>query len=273
MTDINTNEPVVEPVQSAQPAPALPDNTRDRTAEQFQKLLDSNNQLFREVQALRAEKTQVPQYVPQPQPQSQEQDPDDFTVIDPLTGDKLINEKKLREQLSRNASTTQELQKTIANLKEEIQQQAIDRNNNEAFQAYPDLDPSAPTYDKEFSTEVRRIAQDALFNPDDYGGRPLSYKQAADLAKKKMAPQEPVKTEAELKADLAAAEAEATRLAKEQSSASAQGQRGNQAREMMADADELERLKYKTRFLNDDAALAERLKHTAHILPKDATQT
>lgn len=264
------NNPVVEPVQApvAQPAPvALPENTRDRTTEQFEKLLASNQQLFQEVQQLRAERNQQPQYVPQPQPQPQpvQADPNDFTVIDPLTGEKLINEQKLREQLSRNAQNTQQLQQTIASLKDQIEQREMDRANNEAWSAYPELNPGAPNYDSEFSKEVRRLAQDALFNPDDYGGKPLSYKQAADLARSKMAPKVPAKTDAELKAELAAAEAEATKLAKEQSSAGVQGQRGNNAREAMADSDELESLKYRTRYLNDDNALAERLKHTPHI--------
>lgn len=284
MTDISeptTSEPVVvapaqEPV--APVAPTLPDNTRDRTTEQFQKLLDSNQKLFQEVQALRAERAQAPQSAPQfvPQPQQQPQvpnDPDDFTVIDPLTGEKLINEKKLRDQLTRNASTTQQLQQTIASLKNEIEQREIERNNNEAWAAYPELNPQAENYDREFSTEVRRIAQDALFNPDDYGGRPLSYKQAADLARQKMAPKAPVKSDAELKAELTKAEEEAKKVVKEQSSTDVPAQRGPQTRETMESQDELERLKYRTRYLNDDNALAERLKHTPHILPKDAQQT
>ena len=71
---------------------------------------------------------------------------------------------------------------------------------------------------------------------------------------------------------VAEAAAAAAQASKEQGSAQAVSQPRAQVQQS-AEADEaLENLRYRVRYLNDDAALAERIMHTEHILPRDATE-
>jgi len=54
------------------------------------------------------------------------------------------------------------------------------RQTQEAVGAYPELDPNSKNHDKEFYQAVRGRLLDSMLRPNEYGGKVLSYKEAAD---------------------------------------------------------------------------------------------
>ena len=294
MDDQNNNvlPPVPEaapeaPVTPVTPAPALPDDTRDRTREQFNKLIDSNSRLNdtnaallaenlatkRELDALRAAKAQQAAPAPQPQPATAAAtiNPNDFVERDPITGEAFINEQKLKAEIDRANAKALENDKRIndyisAQEKREMEREA-ERQNREAYSVYPELEPGTDKFNPDFNKQVRGILQDSMWNMDEYGGRPLSFKEAADYVRKisPVAPATPVVDPA-----VQEQKSQEAQALKEQSSAQPAAQPGNNARQDASAGEELERLRYRTRYLDDNDALAERIKHTEHILGPDA---
>ena len=65
----------------------------------------------------------------------------------------------------------------------EVQSWTEDQQSKEALEAHPDLDPKSKDHNKSFYKATRAILLDSIINPQDYSGRQLSYKEAADLAK------------------------------------------------------------------------------------------
>lgn len=178
-----------------QPAPqsfegSLPQETSQRTTEQFDKLKDHNRRLAEANQLLQQElarKEQIAQqFAPtQQQPQAPTQQPtaDQFVEIDPITGEQFVNEPALKraveEARQQATQATQVVQSYIQrqNMEEER------RQTEEAYKSYPGLNPNRPdTYDAELVKHTRAFLMDSMMTPADYGGRPLSYKEAADLA-------------------------------------------------------------------------------------------
>lgn len=266
-------QPVQEPV-----APVLPAETRDRTREQFEKLLESNKRLLHENDLMKreVEKRQelgrifdpIQQFQPQVPPQS---NPNDFVERDPITGEKLINDDKLRARIEDINQRATKAERALQSYMQASEAREIERQNQEAFRAYPELSPDPQKRDEGFHTMVRGILADSFVNADTYGGRPLTFKEAADYVAKytnrKSASEQAAEADEVAKK---AAAADAAKQLKEQGSAQAQSQ--PRAQQQISDDQELESLRYRTRYLNDDAALAERIKHTEHILPADAKE-
>ena len=278
------NEPVVPAVPAAEPVAApvspLPDDTRTRTQEQFDKLLESNRKLTEDNanKTLEIAKRDEMDRVFKPQEPKSDQpasiDPKDFIEKDPVTGQEYINSARLRERLEEASTKAVRAEEIINKYIAETQDKEVARQNEEAFKAYPELDPNGKKFDVNFTKHVRGILQDSMWNVNDYGGRPLSFKAAADFVKGSLkssdvAPAAPTAEEAAA-AKKAADEAQ---TAKDQASANPAAQPGNATRQNVNDDEELKSLRYRTRYLNDDNALAERIKHTEHILPKEAQQT
>ncbi len=254
-------------------APALPQDTRDRTREQFDKLLESNKRLFETNEALRKEigqrqasaQTFAPIQNAQPTPTPQV-NRDEFTVIDPVSGEKYIDDQRLQARLAELRDKASRAEQTIQSYIKTTENREIDRQNREAFAAHPDLNPSDKSFDPTFHKQVRGIILDSMYNPDEYGGRPLGFKDAGDLARtlypKKATSVAPVaQTDDEKKRAAAAAQA-----LKEQGSAQVQSQPQN-APQPTYDADLLN-LRNKTRY-GDTKALAQRLLNTEHIVKKE----
>src|SRR5207245_606316 len=61
------------------------------------------------------------------------------------------------------------------------EQREIARQNREAYTTYPQLNPQGGQFDSRFAQQTRAIALDSMVNPQDYGGRPLGVKEAADF--------------------------------------------------------------------------------------------
>ena len=264
----------------AQPDPTTntgtPQGTSDRTTEQFEKLLESNRQLFRQNELLRQQKaeqgrqaTQSNPSYPTPQNQPESVNPNDFVERDPLTGDRVINEQRLRARIEEIQQRAARAEQTIQSYMKSSEEREIERQNKDAFTAHPELDPGSDKFNAVFNKQVRGILTDSMFNPDDYSGRPLSFREAADFVKAQVPGTQQPANDAQAEAERQA-QSQAAQALKEQVSTQATGQ--PRAAQQVTDDEELESLRYRTRYGNDDWALAKRIMHTEHILPQDADE-
>lgn len=270
--------PVVDaPVAAPTPAPvaqapALPQDTRDKTREQFDKLLESNRRLYESNESLRrqviareqSERTFSPiQQVPTaPKPTV---DASEFVETDPMTGESFINTEKMKGRMKEINDRASRAEQAIQNYIKTAEQREIERQSNETFAVYPELNPrNKEKFNEGFNKQVRGLLLDSMYNPSEYGGQPLTFKAAADVVKKMNVPAstviEPKKEEK--KTDSKAQDNKA------QGSAQVPSQPGNLPEPIFDQA--LESLRYRTR-RGDDQALAERLKATEHIVPKEGS--
>lgn len=276
----STTAPVVTP--AAAPATSLPEDTRDRTRAQFEKLLDSNKRLFESNQQLMREirqrtqsnQTFSPIQETPPAPRQPAQvNPQDFIEVDPTTGEQVVNVERMKAHIAdinqRASRTEQAMQSYIKT----AEQREIDRQNKETFASYPELNPAnEKTFSQGFNKQVRGVLIDSMYNPDDYGGRPLTFKEAADFIKTQSPQQltQPTPTATEDKAKKEAQEAaQKAKELKQQGSAQVQSQPGNLP--VPTNDEELITLRYQTR-MGSTEALAKRLVNAPHILPKDAKE-
>lgn len=182
-------QPAPEPTQA--PAPVS-----DRTSEQFGKLLENNKRLFEANESLKQELAsraaanqqfapinQPP--VPQQQVQQQVVNPQDFINVDPVTGERYVDEGRLQAKIADMERRTTQAQEAISRYIQTSEQREIDQQNQEAFRAYPELNPNDyEKHDQLFHNQTRAIIYDSLINPKDYSGRPLTFKEAADFVAK-----------------------------------------------------------------------------------------
>lgn len=253
------------PVVQSTPAPvAVPENMSERTAEQFQKLLDSNRQLYEQNEAMRREiKERLAPPTSTPAPVAYEQTQvDDFIEVDPVSGQPYINEQRLRSKVKELEEAAKRAEQKADSFVKSTQEKEIERQNREAFAAYPELNPQAPNFDKDFNMQTRALIMDSWVNPQDYGGRPLEFKEAADKVKSwnKVAAPQPAPTPTPVVDD---SKAQAT----------ADLPNSPQRSVTSSNADDVERLRELTRKggREGDIALAMRLKHTEHIVGPNTT--
>jgi hypothetical protein len=206
----------VPPQAPAQAQPAQPTDAvvtdNPRTKEQFEKLTDTNqrlaqtNDLLRqELQRLDATRQQSNQQFSSVQqvPPAQGQPSalpkvEDYIDID-ANGNRFVNEAKFNKAIQdiyQKASKAEEVATTYV---QAAQQNEVARQEREAFSAYPSLNPRGGQFDPRFSQQTRAIVYDSMINPQDYGGRPLGFKEAADFVQEstggaKAAPQATIPT-------------------------------------------------------------------------------
>lgn len=278
------------PIQPAQPAQVtLPENTSQRTAEQVNKLLQSNQQLYQQNQELlkqyqdmaqkmgteteqrsQAQQTFGPmqqQTQTQVPLQTQQVDPTQFVEVDPETGEKFINSERLQAALDASSQKATQAEKALQDYIEAQRKQEELRQLREAYATYPQLDPNRDGYDEEFTKMTRRFLLESLAYQQESGGIPLSYKQAADQAltyvnairqgaTPKQAEAETQKTAEEQRAENEAQKKEAEET-KQQASAGTEG--SYQASQTASSDAEYEAIRMRTR-AGDDEALAKRLR-------------
>lgn len=170
---VQTEAPVQEAPQedSAQSTQdGLPNEASERTRTQFEKLQTQ----LREERAKREYAENVfrsltPQKTVEPTPPA--------PFIDPNTG--FLNEQALNDVQRRAIEAEQRASHT----ENQFNQYMIEQEKKEAFSAHPDLDPDSSKFNQKVSNITRSILTDSMLNPNDYGGKQLSFKQAADLAK------------------------------------------------------------------------------------------
>lgn len=266
--DATQAQPAVQPQPTQQvQVEQLPDDTKQKSREQFDKLLENNRKLYEEREYYRQqlEKRQQSQQTFAPiQQQTQQQAPKvnvaDYIETD-ANGERFVNEEKLNAKIKQLEEAATKTRETTENYIKTAEQREIDRQNREALSSYPELNPMEKGYDKTFSREVRAALVDSMYNPDEYGGRALTFKEAADFIRgyrPKNQPQTDQKKEEEKK--------DGQNL-KQQVAATVTGQ-PQQVVQSVQDSQELQTLRLKTQ-RGDDWALAERLKHTPHIVPKE----
>jgi len=260
------------PVAAPKPVAPLPEAAPDRTKEQFEKLLESNRRLYQTNELLR---NQLERPSAQAQGQAQKSVVDDFIEVNPLTGEKYIDENRLKSQLGTLQEKAQRLEQQMQSYVSATETRESQRQAREATSVHPELDPNSDKFDLDFNKQVRGILIDAINNPNDYNGRSLTLREAADYVKGQLGK---VSQQAQTSVQQQQAEAQQQQLAaeaqarKEQASTQATSQTGNQARASVSDEQELNDLRYRTRFNHDDDALARRIMHTEHILQKDSVR-
>lgn len=265
LAEEQTQAPAPAPQEPATQAP-LPQEAKEKTREQFEKLLESNRRLFEANERLRKEmearSTSNKTFEPiQNVPQQPQQKANDFVEVDPVTGDKYINDAKLQSRIDELSQRASRAEQAVQSYIKTTEQKEIERQNKEAFAAYPELNPNAKeTFDEAFHKQVRGLIFDSMYNPDDYGGRPLGFKEAADVVSGQMIR----KTKKEEKKEAAKG---TTPTQDQKADASADLTSTPQNAPQPTNDAETERLRMATRY-GDDAALAKRLLATEHINQK-----
>jgi hypothetical protein len=252
------------------------DPVRDRTREQFDKLLESNQKLYEQNELLRKEMqdrlaaqqpVQTPQNTAQQysQPTQQPTSEYDFYETDPQTGETYVNRDKLGNYLRDIQDKANRAEKTVQSYIKTTEEREIEKQNREAWSAHPELDPNNKDgFDNTLYKQVRGVLYDSMLNAADYGGRPLTYKEAADFVKGTTGnPTTSLKSAPEAQPNNSGA------ALKEASAAQVSSQ--HQQRAPQTDSDEIRALQLATRLGNSEA-LAQRLIHTEHILTRDARE-
>jgi hypothetical protein len=198
-------------------------------------------------------------------------DPKDFIEQDPVTGERYINEQRLQaafEELRKEATTANS---TVQQYIQNAEQREAERQNREAFSNYPELNPQSDKFNYGFHQQVRGILYDSMINSHEYGGKALTFKEAADFVQAQYPKQTPTAAPAAAQSAVTPEQAKAQQTLKEQGSLSATGQPPAQVRQTLSNETDLRDLQWKTR-MGSDEALAQRLIHTPHILTPDAGQ-
>ena len=263
-------QPVVTQTEPTEPStPAEPEVMKDRTRDNFEKLLESNQRLFEQNEIMRQEIQQkLGQPTPQPAQQTQQpaQTPQsewDFYEVDPKTGETFINRDKLSETMKELRDRTQRAEVQVQKIVKTNEEKEIERQNAETFAVYPTLNPKDENFDKQFSLQVEGLVYSSLIGPDRFNGRPLTFKEAADMVRGQQ-PTQPAQSEPEQAEEPGKGEA-----LKETAASGAMSQPQNQT--VPTDDSDLIALRFATRMGNEQA-LAQRLIHTEHILPDGARE-
>lgn len=171
------------------------------------------------------------------------------SVEDFITKDGFVDVERLRRAIGEAKREAREAKALVQQEAARRQQMTIQEQTREALSAYPELDRTSPKFDQEFHNAVRKELTDSMLYPGDYGGRPLTFKEAADRVKKRMG-----------QTNAAQQLAEESVSQKEQAAAEV-GTTGRQ-RQTQQTVEEAEtrrrELKIRTR-LGDESAIAERL--------------
>jgi hypothetical protein len=147
---------------------ALPDDAKDRTTEQFDKLKE---QLRDErVRREEAETAYSSQYLQQQPVAGNQQKP----IYDAATGYVDVDE------LERLRSTTAKAQASATRSDRKLEKYIVQQQKAEAFAVYPELDTKSKDHDSELAKMSNALITASMMNPKDYSGE-LTLKQAADM--------------------------------------------------------------------------------------------
>ena len=146
----------------------LPDEAKDRTKREFEKLR-------RDLHTERTRREQLESRFQSMQPKAPALPP----VYDPETG--LLNE----QALSQRDRLTQEALERAARAEEAVSNYEKVQEERELFSTYKELDPNGEKFDEELSHQVAAIKLHSMVSPEVYGGKQLSAKEAADFLSKR----------------------------------------------------------------------------------------
>jgi len=165
-------EPTEAPSEEAK-VDGLPESASDRTKHEFEKL---RNDLREE----RTRREMLESNFRAQQPKEAAPEP----IYDPDTG--YVDANVLTETQRRAL----EAEKRATSTAEEVKQLRSELEARDAYTSHPELNPNDKSFNKELHVAARRVILDSMLNPDDYGGKQLSLKEAGDLLK------QPTNTEA-----------------------------------------------------------------------------
>ena len=257
----------------------------ERTQKQFDKLLDSNKRLYEANELLQGQLTKkalaneqfdpIQQQPIQQQPAQQQVNVADFVEVNPVTGEKFIDDKKLQSKIQDLNEKASKAEKAVQSYIQTSEQREIDRQNEEAFTAYPELNPTGEEFNTRFHNQTRALIYDSLINPQDYGGKALSFKKAADFVKggdenvsdNEKNQQASASKDKPGEQTVAEDQTQEGEDAKQQAAASVSGEQP-ESRDALAGSEELSKLQQATR-LGDQEALARRIANSDHILEKE----
>lgn len=162
-----------EPIEVKPPevTEGLPEDAKERTKQEFEKMREK----------LREERTRR-EYLETVfnSMQTKKAEPEITPIYDPSTG--LLDEKALTDVQRRTVAAEDRAKRA----EEAVSSYLQDQENRETYAAFPELNPEAEKFNKTLHNLTRSIALDSMVNPTDYGGKQLSFKDAADIAKKTM---------------------------------------------------------------------------------------
>lgn len=232
----------------------------ERTAGQIDKLTEHNKRLYEANQLLQQElsrKQKVEQqFKPiQQEPVQNQPKVEQYVETDPVSGEQFVNEEKLRKAISEANQRATRAEESVKSYIENQQAKEEQRQTEEAYRGYPDLDPKSPKHDADLSKKTRAYLLDSMMNPTDYGGRPLTFKEAADIASGESSKKE-VKTEVETQNKEKLED-------KKQAVAGVQGSSAQALGSSESDMAELNDLRFRSR-RGDMQAIAQRLARTPH---------
>lgn len=150
------------------PEEGLPVDTSDRTRREFDKL----QQKLREERAQREYYQNVFNSLQAKQPEQQS-----TPVYDPDTG--LINEDVLTDVQRRAYEAEQRASRAESAVQSYLQEQ----ENRTTYSSHPELDPNGEKFDQNLHNLTRGVLLDSMVNPQNYGGKQLSFSEAAEMAK------------------------------------------------------------------------------------------
>lgn len=269
--DQTNQQPNTEVAQGQQAAPTpvspvpevrLPDGVSERTSEQFEKLTDSNRRLNEVNQSLLQKINELSMSQQQPATRQEvEVAAEDFFTTDPQTGETLLDQQKLKKTIEETKrQAVAEAKKEVESLRQQQEQREVQRQTEEAYSVYPNLNPDSKEFDKELSRKTRAFILDSMMHPGDYKGRPLSFKEAADLA----AVQQQKETVKNEKQEI-----------KEQVTQTAEGTSSSAQMPQQSADEELSQLRMRSRKGGSDAiwAIAQRLSKIPHTgTPTSSTE-
>ena len=281
-----TVAPVVPAEQGTAPTipseGSFPADISQRTSEQFDKLKDSNNRLYEANKILRDEltrKAMVEQQFAPVQQVQQTQQPNiaDFITNDPVTGEQFVDNSKLQKVI---AETNQRATKAEVAVQSYIKQQQYmeeQKQTEEAYKNFPQLNPSVPDkFDTELSKRTRTLLLDSMMNPVDYGGRPLSFREAAELANGDLSKIRPMKQTSQAPEQASAkTQQQEDSVAKEQAGLAAQGTSSASQPPAVSPDEDLTNLRLLSRKGGKvgDWAIAQRLSKIPHTgIPKSSAE-
>jgi hypothetical protein len=216
----------------------LPESVSERTTREFEKLKEQ----------LREERNKRLQY--EQSLGSQSKGSNVKPLYDPETG--LVDIEALNDIQRRQMQAEERAgraESTIANYIENVQ-------TKEAVSAYPELDTKSNKHDKDFYRATRALLMDSMAYPEDYGGGELSYKEAADIAKKRMDKADSQNTDKTAISKEMAAVASERLASKEQASLGASGQPTQGVQNKVSSNEEAERLSVGTRVGDKQSMIA-----------------
>lgn len=269
--DTVTDKPAEVVKENPTPEPAKVEEPKvttgeDRTSEQFKKLTESNKRLLEANKILQESLTRQKQ-TQTATPQVVEPVVEQFVEVDPVSGEQYVNQDKLKKVIEDTNARAVRAEQAVEKYVQE--QQKLEQNRQlleqqkqekEAFEAFPEVNPSSERYDRELSKRTEALLLHSYMHPEDYGGFALTFKQAAEAARGQTTVQA---KETEKAVETAKQEVTAV---KEEATAAVQGVSSGNVPQPGAD-EELNKLRQESLYGRGDSqtwAIAQRLSKISH---------